>query len=149
VTRFISKNYAALGRAVYLGHPLAAVIGHFSGGMQSEAIHRTEGQLLFDPRMRGMHDFKGWLMRVDIRRNCGYGTVIVRPSNTFCMDNLLGGVLYFYACGRKDNYKLKVTGIGKKGLHELPYFPWEDAARRTLQCYQEIARSCSSKTRDS
>ncbi|MCA9497860.1 MAG: hypothetical protein KC588_01565 [Nitrospira sp.] len=86
MTRFISKNYAAWGRAVYLSHPLPAVIGHFRGRMQSEAIHRTEGQMLFDQRMRGMHDLKGWLMHVDIRRNCGYGTVIVSltgPSNTF------------------------------------------------------------------
>ena len=61
-----------------LAHPLPAVIGQFPRRMQSESIHLTEGQLLFDPRMRVMHDFIGWLMRVDIRRNSGYGTVIVR-----------------------------------------------------------------------
>lgn len=78
VTRFISKNYAAWRRSVYLTHPLPAVLGHFPGRMQSEAIRRTGGQLLFDPRMRVMHDFKGCSMDVDIRRNCGYGTVIGR-----------------------------------------------------------------------
>lgn len=78
VTRFILNNYAALGRTVYLAHPLPAVLGPLPGRMQSEAIRRTGGQLLFDPRMRVKQDFKGWSMEVDIRRNCGYGTVIVR-----------------------------------------------------------------------
>jgi hypothetical protein len=78
VTRFISNNNAAWRRAVYLAHPLPANLGPFAGRMQSESIRRAGGQLLFEPRMRVVHDFEGWPMEVDIRRNCGYGTVIAR-----------------------------------------------------------------------
>lgn len=78
VTRFISNNNAAWRRAVYLAHPLPANLGPFARRMQSESIRRAGGQLLFEPRMRVVHDFEGWPMEVDIRRNCGYGTVIAR-----------------------------------------------------------------------
>jgi hypothetical protein len=46
--------------------------------MQSEAILRGGGHLLFEPRMRVIHDFEGWAMERDIRRNIGYGTIITR-----------------------------------------------------------------------
>ena len=106
VTRFISNNNAAWRRTVYLAHPLPAGLGPFAGRMQSEAILRTGGQLFFDTQMRVVHDFEGWSMEVDIRRNCGYGTVnrtLARPSATLCMDNLPGSVLHSNFCGRKNN----------------------------------------------
>lgn len=78
VIRSISTTYAAWRRAVSLAYPLPDVFGHFPERMQSEVIRRTGEQLLFDPRMRIMHDFYGWSMEIDIRRYCGYGTVIVR-----------------------------------------------------------------------
>lgn len=78
VTRFISNNNAAWRREVFLAHPFPAGLGPFAGRMQSESIRRAGGQLLFEPRMRVVHDFEGWPMEVDIRRNCGYGTVIAR-----------------------------------------------------------------------
>ena len=34
--------------------------------------------MLFEPRMRAVHDFAGWAMEGDIRRNAGYGTIITR-----------------------------------------------------------------------
>ena len=63
---------------MFLAHPFPAGLGPFAGRMQSESIRRAGGQLLFEPRMRVVHDFEGWPMEVDIRRNCGYGTVIAR-----------------------------------------------------------------------
>jgi len=77
-TQFISNNNAGFRRAVFLTHPLPTDAGPFAARMQSEAILRSGGQLLFEPRMRAVHDFAGWAMEGDIRRNGGYGTIITR-----------------------------------------------------------------------
>jgi hypothetical protein len=49
--------------------------------MQSESIRRSGGILWFEPRMRVVHDFEGWPMEADIRRNIGYGTVATRLAD--------------------------------------------------------------------
>jgi glycosyltransferase involved in cell wall biosynthesis len=77
-TRFISNNNAGWKRAVYLAHPLPEDSGPFAARMQSEAVLRDGGRLLFDPEIRTVHEFEGWRMETDIRRNAGYGSVITR-----------------------------------------------------------------------
>ncbi|MGH7824661.1 MAG: glycosyltransferase family A protein [Candidatus Binatia bacterium] len=77
-TRFISNNNMACRRSVYLDYPLPTDAGPFASRLQSEAIVRSGGQLRFEPRMLVVHDFEGWSMEADIRRNIGYGTVITR-----------------------------------------------------------------------
>lgn len=77
-TRFISNNNSIWRRDVYLKHPLPSGLGPFAGRMQSESIMRAGNQLWFDPSIRVVHDFEGWAMESDIRRNTGYGTVIAR-----------------------------------------------------------------------
>jgi hypothetical protein len=47
-------------------------------GLPAEAILHSGGQLLFESRMRVVHDFAGWPMEGDIRRNIGYGTITTR-----------------------------------------------------------------------
>lgn len=78
VTRFIANNNAAWRRSVYLAHPMPVGLGPFASRIQSESVLRAGGQLLFEPTMRVVHDFEGWPMEVDIRRNIGYGTVVTR-----------------------------------------------------------------------
>jgi hypothetical protein len=77
-TRFISNNNGGFRRSTYLAHPLPTDAGPFAARLQSEAILRSGGQLLFESRMRVVHDFAGWAMEGDLRRNLGYGTITTR-----------------------------------------------------------------------
>lgn len=77
-TRYISNNNSSWRRAVYLKHPLPTGLGPFAGRTQSEAILRDGGILLFDPSIRVIHEFEGWPMEADIRRNVGFGSIIAR-----------------------------------------------------------------------
>ena len=53
-------------------------MGAFASRIQSEAFLRDGATLLFDPELVVVHDFEGWPMERDIRRNHGYSTVITR-----------------------------------------------------------------------
>jgi hypothetical protein len=53
-------------------------MGAFASRIQSEAFLRDGATLVFDPELVVVHDFEGWPMEWDIRRNLGYGTVITR-----------------------------------------------------------------------
>lgn len=77
-TRFISGNAAAFKRKVYCRHPLPVGMGAFASRIQSEAFLRDGETLWFDPELVVVHDFEGWPMERDIRRNHGYSTVITR-----------------------------------------------------------------------
>lgn len=77
-TRFISGNAACFRREMYRRHPLPVGIGAFASRIQSEAFLRDHATLLFDPDLVVVHDFEGWRMERDIRRNHGYSTVITR-----------------------------------------------------------------------
>lgn len=77
-TRFISGNAACFRREVFRRHPLPVGLGAFASRIQSEAFLRNGGSLLFDPELVVVHDFEGWPMERDIRRNYGYSTVVTR-----------------------------------------------------------------------
>lgn len=77
-TSMIANNNASFRRSVYLAHPLPTRMGAFAGRVQSEAVLRAGGRLLFDPSIQVIHEFEGWPMEADIRRNIGYATVSTR-----------------------------------------------------------------------
>lgn len=77
-TRYISNNNAAYRRSLYLSHPLPTDAGPFTSRLQSESVLRDGGELLFEPRVLVAHNFEGWAMERDIRRNIGYGAIITR-----------------------------------------------------------------------
>jgi hypothetical protein len=77
-TPFVSNNNASWRREVFLKHPLPESLGPFSGRMQSEAVIKDNGQLMFVPEIHVTHDFEGWPMEADIRKNCGFATVVTR-----------------------------------------------------------------------
>lgn len=77
-TRYISGNAACFRREAYRRHPLPVGMGAFASRIQSEALLRDGETLLFNPELVVVHDFDGWPMELDIRRNHGYGTVITR-----------------------------------------------------------------------
>jgi hypothetical protein len=80
-TRFISGNAAGFRRKSYDRHLLPEGLGAFASQIQSEAMLRDGGKFFFDPDMVVVHDFEGWGMERDIRRNHGYGTVITRLTD--------------------------------------------------------------------
>jgi hypothetical protein len=77
-THHISNNNAAFRRAVLQKHPLSTHAGPFSSKLHAEAIRRDGHELLFEPRASVTHAFDGWSTEKDIRRNMGYGIIIVR-----------------------------------------------------------------------
>lgn len=78
LTHFIAINNCAFRRTAYLSHLLPTTIGSFTSRIQSEALLRDGWELLFDPQMQVTHDFEGWRMEADLRRNAGHGTIITR-----------------------------------------------------------------------
>jgi len=81
-TRFIAINSCAFRRKAYQCHPLPTDIGTFSSRLQSEALLHDGWDLLFDPEVRVIHDFEGWGMEADVRRNAGHGTVATRLKDS-------------------------------------------------------------------
>jgi len=77
-TRFIAINNCAFRREAYLECPLPTGMGTFSARIQSEALARAGWKLLFDPEIEVTHDFEGWSMESDFRRNSGHGTIRTR-----------------------------------------------------------------------
>ena len=77
-TSFVANNAGAFRRDVFLAHLLPEELGAFSSRIQSEAMRRDGCILWFEPGMRVVHEFEGWSMEADIRRNIGYGTIATR-----------------------------------------------------------------------
>jgi len=79
-TQHIANNGAAFRRDLYLRHPLPVDRGVFASKEQSEAMLRAGHRLLFEPKMRVVHDFYGAFDR-DHRRGVGYGAISIRRRN--------------------------------------------------------------------
>ena len=80
-TRFIANNAAGFRTSVLREHPLPEDLGPFSARVQSESMLRSGCKLWFTPRLEVVHEFEGWRMEADIRRNIGYGTVATRLAH--------------------------------------------------------------------
>jgi hypothetical protein len=77
-THFIAINNCAFRRTAYQSHPLPTTIGPFTSRIQSEALLRDGWELWFEPDIQVTHDFEGWRMEADLRRNAGHGTIVTR-----------------------------------------------------------------------
>ena len=77
-TRHISNNNALYRRSAFLAHPLATNVGPFGSRLQAEAILRSGGRLLFEPRARVVHAYEGWATEWNFRRGLGYGVIRTR-----------------------------------------------------------------------
>lgn len=80
-TPYLSNNCGALRRELFLRHPLPENMGAFAARLQSEAIRREGGRLWFDETLNVIHEFEGWAMERDIRRNIGWSTVATRLAD--------------------------------------------------------------------
>lgn len=81
ISNFVSGNAACHRRDIYAAHPLPLGLGAFAGRIQSESILRAGGELRFEPAMIVVHDFEGWPMELDIRRNHGFCTIATRLAD--------------------------------------------------------------------
>jgi hypothetical protein len=72
-TGSVSSNNALFRRSAYLAHPLQ--FGPFASHLQSEAILRSGGRLLFEPRARVAHAYEGWATEWDFRRGSGFAVI--------------------------------------------------------------------------
>ena len=81
-TVFAGNNATGFRRETYLAHPLPEHLGPFAARVQSESIRRAGGVLWFEPAIRVAHEFEGWSMEADIRRNIGYATIATRLSDS-------------------------------------------------------------------
>lgn len=77
-TRAISDNNAGYRRSAYLAHPLPTDMGGFAAHVQSHRLMREGYALWFDPTVGAEHDFEGWSMEKDVRRNRGESAVRTR-----------------------------------------------------------------------
>lgn len=77
-TGFIATNQCVFRREAYLEYPLPTAAGLYSARIQSDTMLRRHELLWFDPSLACTHDFEGWPMERDVRRNTGHCTVHVR-----------------------------------------------------------------------
>jgi len=77
-TGFIAAHQCVFQRDAYLGCPLPIDAGVYSALIQSEKMLRDGRLLWFEPALNCVHDYEGWPMEHDIRRNTGHCTVLVR-----------------------------------------------------------------------
>lgn len=77
-TMYLSNNCGVIRREDYLRHPLPEQLGAFSARIQSDRLLREGRKFWFDRSILVVHEFEGWGMERDIRRNIGWGTVATR-----------------------------------------------------------------------
>jgi hypothetical protein len=114
-TTSLSSNNVIFRRSAYLAHPLP--FGPFASHLQSEAIRRSAGSLLFEPGARVVHAYEGWATEWDFRRASGYAVIrscrvdpllryawLARLSYfsipLFVARHILTGWWYCLSCGR-------------------------------------------------
>lgn len=81
-TEFIAMHQCVFRRELYIQTPLPTEAGVYAARVQSDTMLRRRQLLWFDPSIRCVHDFEGWPMERDIRRNTGHCTVLVRQYDS-------------------------------------------------------------------
>lgn len=77
-TKAIADNNAGYRRSAYLAHPLPTHMGSFAAHVQSHELLREGYMLWFDSGVGVEHDFEGWSMEKDLRRQRGQSAVRTR-----------------------------------------------------------------------
>jgi hypothetical protein len=76
--RLLSTNNMIVRRSVFRSDPLPDNAGPFAYRLLTERLLRQGGKLYFEPRMRAVHDFEGWPMERDLRRQVGWTSIRIR-----------------------------------------------------------------------
>lgn len=80
-TDSLNNNSTGFRRSVVIDHPLPDDTGPFFNKLYAQQLIRLGHRVLFEPRMMVTHDFEGWSMQEDIRRNIGFATIAMRIAN--------------------------------------------------------------------
>ena len=65
-------------RRVFCADPLPHEAGPFAHRLMTERLLCQGGSLYFEPTMRAVHDFEGWSMERDLRRQVGWTSIRIR-----------------------------------------------------------------------
>jgi len=76
--RLLSTNNMIVRRSVFCSDPLPDNAGPFAYRLLTERLLRHGGKLYFEPGMRAVHDFEGWPMERDMRRQVGWTSIRIR-----------------------------------------------------------------------
>jgi hypothetical protein len=76
--RLLSTNNMVVRRQAFCSEPLPVDAGPFAYRLVTERMLRHGGKLYFDPTMRAVHDFEGWPMERDLRRQIGWTSIRIR-----------------------------------------------------------------------
>jgi len=80
-TDSLNNNSTGFRRDVLLDHPLPDGNGPFFNKLYAHQLIRLGHRVLFEPKMRATHDFEGWSMEGDVRRNIGFATIAMRLAD--------------------------------------------------------------------
>jgi hypothetical protein len=76
--RLLSTNNMIVRRNVFCTEKLPSHLGAFAYRVLTEHLLRRGGKLYFEPGMRVVHDFEGWPMERDMRRQVGWTSIRIR-----------------------------------------------------------------------
>jgi hypothetical protein len=76
--RLLSTNNMIVRQSVFSADTLPAEAGAFAYRLLTERLLRQGGKLYFEPKMRAVHDFEGWSMERDLRRQVGWTSIRIR-----------------------------------------------------------------------
>jgi hypothetical protein len=76
--RLLSTNNMIVRRQAFCTDPLPTDAGPFAYRLVTERMIRRGGTLYFEPTMRAVHDFEGWPMERDLRRQVGWTSIRIR-----------------------------------------------------------------------
>jgi GT2 family glycosyltransferase len=76
--RLLSTNNMIVRREPFCAEALPEDVGAFAYRLSTERMQRKGGRLYFEPSMHAVHDFEGWPMERDLRRQVGWTSIRIR-----------------------------------------------------------------------
>jgi GT2 family glycosyltransferase len=125
--RLLSTNNMIVRRRAFVAQALPADVGPFAYRLATERLLREGCKLYFEPAMRAVHDFEGWPMERDLRRQVGWTSIRIRQID----DSIPGAkvvrrlgaaslpLLYAYRLGESARHCLRLPrhfGLGKRHI---------------------------------
>ena len=76
--RLLSTNNMVVRRSTFTAETFPVDAGPFAYRILTERLLRAGGRLYFEPAMLAVHDFEGWPMERDLRRQIGWTSIRIR-----------------------------------------------------------------------
>jgi hypothetical protein len=125
---------------VLLACPFPEVAFACGGKGHAEAIRRAGHPVIFEPAMKVIHHFEGWVLERDIRQNLGYAAIASRrhePRIPFAWITRLGygAIPLLLAARTVYDWGVCLRSAGDYGLrwYETPFALATAAAVRVLE----------------